>query len=194
MKITTKNILFICFVALVLFIIFHISISFKYYLDTDIALVYIEIINVAIIIVLTLQVYIYNKEKDNLDFKTKTPLVSISQEDDSGDYIIQNIGGGPALNVRALNDLDVSKKLWKKNIIAYDLFGNNSFKLDNSNKVQYLIIYDDIYENQYFSYMKDNKLLFGSITNENKVPSEVRILLQFNRNKEEFSNSHVPSV
>lgn len=194
MKITTKNIGLICLGVIIIFVLFHILISNKYVLDTEIVLVYIQIINAAIIILLTVQVYLYNKEKDKIDFKTKTPLISITQEDYSGNYYIQNIGGGPALNIRVLSDLDVEKKVWKINIIAFDLFGNNSFLLDNTNKEQYLIIYNDIYENQYYSYMKGNKLLFGSISDNNRSFEKIYELLQYRRSVEQFSIRHIPSV
>ena len=187
----------ICAVIVLTFILFHIFIFSKdFKLDTDIISIYIEIINALVIIILTLQVYYYNKKIDDLDFKTKTPLISITQEDNSFDYIIQNIGGGPALNIRILSDLDEANKFWKKNTIGYDLFGNNSFRLDKLNKEQYLITYSDIYDNRYFSYMKNNHLQFGTVKslNSNKLINQVQEMLNYDREAEYFSIINQPSV
>ncbi|WP_125719148.1 hypothetical protein [Flavobacterium ustbae] len=192
-----EKIIGICTSIILLFILFHLSLSFTDFdLDTNVATIYIEIINALIIIILTIQVYHYNKKKDELDFKTKTPLISISQEEYSSEYIIQNIGGGPALNVRILSDLDTENKFWKKNLIGYDLFGNNSFKLDYENKEQYLITYNDIYGDLYYSYMKNNHLQFGSLTssNEKKVSNKIQKMLTYEKQVEDFSSRHTPSV
>jgi hypothetical protein len=197
MKIVMKNIGICTAIVLVLFIVFHIIISFNdYNLDTDVTSIYIEIINAIVIIMLTIQVYYYNTKKDELDFKTKTPLISITQEDYSGDYIIQNIGGGPALNVRILSDLDEASNFWRKNTIGYDLFGNNSFQLEHLNKEQYLITYNDIYDNRYYSYMRNNYLLFGSLelSERKKLPNEIQNMLKYKKEEEDFSIRNTPSV
>lgn len=195
MKITTKLLISIGLIVLVLFIIFNISIPPKYKLDTELTSVYINLVNALVIIVLTAQVYLYNQKKDELDFKQKTPLVSIIQQEYNGGYYIRNIGGGPALNVRILSDLNLKEKIWKKNIIAFDLFGDSTFDLDNSNKEQYLITYNDIYGHAYYSYMKDNQLSFGSLAIENsEIPNQIRKLFSYPKTTEVFSQKHVPSI
>ena len=185
----------ICITIIILFVLFHVSLSFMdFKLDTDITPIYIDIINALVITILTIQVYHYNKKKDELDFKTKTPLISISQEEYSSEYIIQNIGGGPALNIRILSDLDSETKFWKKNLIGYDLFGNNSLKLDNENKEQYLITYNDIYGNLYYSYMKNNHLQFGFLTSsEKKSANEIQKMWKYDKQVEDFSSGNTPS-
>lgn len=181
-----------CGIFLIIFTVFHVLINLNgYNLESDITSIYINIINAFAIIILTLEVYDYNKKKDEIDFKSKTPLISIIQEDYTGRYQIQNIGGGPALNVRILSDLDDTMKFWRKNIIAYDLFGSKIFNLDEINKEQYLITYNDIYNTNYYSYMKDNHLLFGSV---NSSDEHIRKMLYYEKGTEIFCNIQVPSV
>lgn len=200
MKLTTRNVIITFSIIIILFITFHLStLTTNYQLDTDTVSIYIDLINALVIIFLTLLIYKYNEKKDALDFKTKTPLVSIKQEDDSYYYVIQNIGGGPALNIRVLSDLDDTTKTWRKNIIAFDLFGNNTFILDTSNKKQYLITYNDIYGSCYYSYMKNNELLFGNynfkeINQKNALSDKIIELLHYNKNNETFSERQAPSV
>lgn len=188
-----KKPLIISGILLVLFISFHIIITIKgLSLKSDEVSVYIDLINVIIVTLLTIQVFKYNSKKDELDFKTKTPIISIFQEKYSGQYKIKNLGGGPALNIRILSDLDENEKLWKKNIIGFDLFGENIFDLDFFNKEQYLIIYCDIYEDEYFSYMINSRLSFGTV--KNNTLKNIEEMINYKRADEEFADFYIPSV
>ena len=188
-----KKLLTICIALFITFILFHIIITKRgYSLNSGEVSVYIDIINVFIVTILTIQVFRYNSRKDELDFKTKTPLISIFQEKYFGNYKIKNIGGGPALNIRILSDIDENEKCWRKNIIGFDLFGENVFELDFYNKEQYLILYNDIYGEKYFSYMIDSRLSFG--TEKNNIPMDIAKMINYKREDEEFSEHNVPSV
>ena len=120
-------------------------------------------LNFIVISFLSYQVYIYNRNKDIIDFKSKTPLIVIRQESDTGKYIIVNSGLGPALNIRILSDLDKENKIWRKNQIGFDLINDTEIELNQIDKEQYLILYSDMFGYEYFTYMKDNFLIFNAI-------------------------------
>lgn len=195
MKNINSSIVTICLLFIISFLAFHvIAVLNGYELNTNVISIYIDLLNAIIIIFLTVQVYLYNKNKDEIDFKSRTPIISIYQEEDyTGDYYIQNIGVAPAINIRVLSDFDEIKSIWKLNIIAYDLLGNKTFKLDPSNKLQYLVLYKDIYNKEYYSYMINNTLSFGEVNSKN-TDKKIQKLLQYKRTKEIMCDFYPPSV
>lgn len=150
-------------------------------------------LNLGVFIYFTILVYFYNKSKDRIDFLRQVPLISIEQNEDSN-YYIKNVGSGPAINIRILSEPDFENRTWQKNEIGYSLFGNSTeIELNTFDKSAYLIIYSDIHQKEYYSYMKNNILHFGSIK-EIKSDDKTQKILKFKRPKEQLRNIHVPSV
>lgn len=157
-------------------------------------------LNFIVISFLSYQVYIYNRNKDITDFKSKTPLIVIRQESYTGIYTIVNSGLGPALNIRILSDLDKQNKIWRKNQIGFDLINDTKIELNQIDKEQYLILYSDMFGYEYFTYMKDNFLIFNSIekkiSNKYKSKHYLKALekINYERADESFLEHHIPSV
>lgn len=160
----------------------------------------ITFLNLIIITFLSYQVYVYNKNKDTIDFKSKTPLIVIRQIPFQGNYIIVNTGQGPALNVRILSNLDEENKTWLINQVGFDLANESEIELDYFNKEQYLILYSDMFGNEYFTYMRNNYMIFNSTNKKlaNKYKSEyykeALEKLNYKRAEEKFLDFHRPSV
>ena len=153
----------------------------------------ISIINLLVFVYFTKLVYDYNKNKDKIDFLRQVPLISIEQ-DDNHNYFIKNVGSGPAINVRILSQPDFENKTWGKNEIGYSLFGNSTeIELNTFDKSAYLILYSDIHQKEYYSYMKNNILRFGDIK-EAESDDKIQKILKFKKPKEKLRNVHVPSV
>lgn len=150
-------------------------------------------INLVVFIVFTFLVFFYNKAKDRIDFLRQVPLISIEQNDHNN-YSIKNVGSGPALNVRILSEPDFDNRFWNKNEIGYALFGDNTeLEIDPNDKSAYLILYNDIHQKNYFSYMIDNTLKFGSVEDA-KSDKDMMKILKFNKSKEQFRTVHIPSI
>lgn len=153
----------------------------------------IAIINLLVFIYFTKLVYEYNKKKDKIDFLRQVPLISIEQKDDYN-YYIKNVGSGPAINIRILSEPDFDNKTWNKNEIGYSLFGDSTeIELSTFDKSVYLILYSDIHQKSYFSYMKNNILTFGSLE-ESKSNDKIHKILKFKRSAEQLRNINAPSV
>ena len=153
----------------------------------------IAIINLFVFIYFTKLVYDYNKKKDKIDFLRQVPLISIEQKDDYN-YYIKNVGSGPAINIRILSEPDFDNKTWNKNEIGYSLFGDSTeIELSTFDKSVYLILYSDIHQKNYFSYMKNNILSFGSLE-ESKSNDKIHKILKFKRPAEQLRNINAPSV
>ncbi|MGH2667159.1 hypothetical protein [Flavobacterium sp.] len=150
-------------------------------------------VNLCVFIYFTKLVYDYNKSKDKIDFLRQVPLVSIEQKDDCN-YYIKNVGSGPAINIRILSEPDFENRTWNKNEIGYSLFGDSTeIELNPFDKSAYLILYSDIHQKNYFSYMKNNILSFGSLE-DSKSNDKIHKILKFKRPAEEFRRNHIPSV
>jgi|GEM_PF-7134584 len=150
-------------------------------------------VNLCVFIYFTILVYNYNKSKDRIDFLRQVPLISIEQNYNSN-YYIKNVGSGPALNVRILSQPDFENKTWRKNEIGYSLFGDSTeIELNTFDKSAYLILYSDIHQKKYFSYMNNNILSFGAYKNT-KSDDEINKILKFKKPKEQLRDNHSPSV
>jgi len=76
--------------------------------------------------------------------------------------------------------------------------GENVFYLDIKNKEQYLVTYEDIHSNKYYSYMINSILYFGTIESlgkgNNDFQRRIKILLLPKKEAESFSVLQIPSV
>lgn len=153
----------------------------------------VAIINLIVFVFFTKLIYDYNKRKDQIDFLRQVPLISIEQKDNYN-YFITNVGSGPALNIRILSSPNFENEIWEVNEIGFSLFGNSSeIELNSSDKSAYLILYNDIHKKDYYSYMIDNKLEYGSITDVLQKDT-IKKVLEFSRAKEQIRVVHAPSV
>jgi hypothetical protein len=151
------------------------------------------IVNLLVFVFFTKLIYDYNKHKDQIDFLRQVPLISIEQNDNHS-YFIRNVGSGPALNIRILSKPNFEDKVWELNEIGFSLFGNSSeIELNSFDKSAYLILYNDIHKKDYFSFMIDNKLEYGSITDA-KQKDNIKKVLKFSRAKEQLREEHAPSI
>jgi hypothetical protein len=162
-------------------------------MNIEIINILIAFFNLVFFIILTLLIHNYNKSKDKLDFIRQTPLISIEQYEDHN-YYFKNIGSGPALNIKILSIIDFENNKWGKNEIGFSLFSNSKeIELNTFDKKAYLIIYNDIHKNEYYSFMIDSMLEFGRIKDVKKK-TLIKKILDFDRPNEEFRNIHIPSV
>lgn len=153
----------------------------------------ISVINLFVFIYFTKLVYDYNKTKDKIDFLRQVPLISIEQNGNHK-YFIKNVGSGPALNIRILSIPNFEDEVWELNEIGFCLFGNSSeIELNSFDKSAYLILYNDIHKKKYFSYMTDNTLEYGNVTDK-KLKGKVKKVLNFDRATEQLREEHHPSV
>ena len=153
----------------------------------------IAIINLLVFVFFTKLIYDYNKHKNQIDFLRQVPLISIEQNDNHT-YFIKDVGSGPAFNIRILSEPNFEDKIWELNEIGFSLFGNSSeMKLNPFDKSAYLVLYNDIHKKEYFSFMIDNKLEYGSVT-DSKQKDQLKKLLKFSRAKEQLREEHIPSV
>lgn len=160
---------------------------------TEILNLIVAALNVITFIILTLVIHKYNVKKDVIDFMRQIPLISIEQNHNQN-FEIKNIGSGPALNVKVLSNPDFEEKIWRRNEIAYNIFNDGkTIELITSNKIAYLILYSDIHQNKYYSFMQDNIFHFGKV-NDKKLPREIGHKLKFDQAEESFMLNNQPSV
>jgi hypothetical protein len=88
----------------------------------------------------------------------------------------------------------LKKKTWKKNEIGYSFFGDSTeIELNTSDKSAYLILYSDIHQKEYYSYMNNNILSFGAFE-KTKSNDDINEILKFKKPKEQLREEHSPSV
>jgi hypothetical protein len=160
---------------------------------TEILNLIVSALNVIAFITLSVMIHRYNVKKDAIDFMRQIPLISIEQNYNQN-FEIKNIGSGPALNVKVLSNPDFEEKIWRINEIAYNIFNDGkTIELISFNKIAYLILYSDVHQNKYYSFMHDNIFHFGKV-DDKKLPKEIGNILKFEKAEESFMNYNQPSV
>lgn len=152
----------------------------------------IDIIDIVLSACLTLTVFFYTIKKDKVDFKRNIPFISIEQRD--GSYYFKNIGNGPAVNILLYHYPDFVNKKWHS---CYRYFSNfdkeNYIKIISQNDQAFLFIYNDIFGKQYYSFMINHNLEFGSVETINNNQN-VYEYIKYERPKPIFAPDQSPSV
>lgn len=143
--------------------------------------VFVSLANLAVFIILTEKLHSYNQQRDDLLSKADKPIIIFKLKKENTNYLAENVGRGAALNVIIKGDLDIPNKCWNEAYHYYSFSANMEKKVCVKKNNALLAEYEDIYGNEYVSYMDWDKLRYFEIKTENKKrekseePEELKI-------------------
>lgn len=143
--------------------------------------VFVSLANLAVFIILTEKLHSYNQQRDDFLSKADKPIIIFKLKTKNSNYLAENVGRGAALNVIIKGDLDIPNKCWKEVYHYYSFSANMEKDVCVKNNNALLALYEDIYGNEYVSYMDWDKLRYFEIKTENKKrekseePEELKI-------------------
>lgn len=101
--------------------------------------------------------------KTNLLVERPTIIFKIDDKRES--YFIENIGKGAALNIIIKHKNNRNNTDWDSKVLCYSIGQNDKLKIFwKKSSDEWIAYYDDIFDNHYYTDIKDDYLKLGKIT------------------------------
>jgi len=127
-------------------------------------------VSLANLILIAFITYFVNKT----NLLVEKPTIVFAWDNDNKKYRIKNIGKGAALNIVLKHKEKRDSEGWDSNVLCYSLGQNDEILIKwSKGEDEWIAYYDDIFDNHYFSNIRDDYVKIGKINNK-----EYKILKQ----------------